>query len=549
MTMLKSFSGHASCKGIYKYLNYDRKTGLGRALGFDSRMVMNQQEWWREFDETRRVHGKFMQRPPHGKPREYYHFIISPDEADHADLDTVREIANAWIDSNFEDYQCAIVYHNDNEERLSLGKEGIVHAHVIVNSVHPETGNKIQLRDDDVDRLADSLQAISADFGASSFDNKDRKYKRKNRGSREEEVISKHEERILRRGERSFKQDIRDIVNDAIDNCENLTDLRRALAPYGYGVAQRGNDIVFTTPDRKKVTSRALGLKYNDEGLRKRYIAISFVKINTIRYPSFASRYANTSRALATIDPRVRSMQDKIDALSVIYREGITCLEDFKTRAEELKQFGKSERTALYVANKEIETRNEVMCALRTVLAPEGASPNDVMRAEQELKEHGIAPEDAHEAFAGYVKAGERFADAKAIVDGTAQRLQELSEAEYVARTVLRIAQIKENEEREHRGLKQRTTVGARNTGTPPKTYKNARTAPYWRLQIKKEKYQEIAANDRAYRANVKALEHASTMRRPPKREQQIAASVRAERNALHASQQKERRRAGVEER
>lgn len=70
MTMLKSFARHTSCKGIFKYLNFDRKTGAGRALGFDSRMVISQQEWWCEFDKTRHLHGKFMQRPPCSKPRD-----------------------------------------------------------------------------------------------------------------------------------------------------------------------------------------------------------------------------------------------------------------------------------------------------------------------------------------------------------------------------------------------------------------------------------------------------------------------------------------------
>lgn len=542
MAMLKSFSGHTSCKGIYKYLNYDRKTGFGRALEFDSRMVMNRQEWWREFDETRRVHGKFMQRPPHGKPREYYHFIISPDEADHADLDTVREVANAWVDANFKDYQCAIVYHNDNEERLSLGKEGIVHAHVIVNSVHPETGYKIHIDGNRVDALADSLQAIGAELGITSFDNDKREYKRKNRGAREEEVISKHEERILSRGERSFKQDIRDVVNNAIDNCENLTDLRRALAPHGYGVAQHGDTIVFTTPDRKKVTSRALGLKYNDEGLRKRYMAISFIKINTIRYPSFASRYANTSRAVSKVDPQVRRMQDKLDALSVIYRENITSLDSFKARIDDLKEFGKSERTALYKANKEIEQRNEIVRSLRTVTNPKNASPDAIARAKDVLRNANIAIEDALQVLREYTEVGERFIDAKAVVDGTARRIQELNEAEYIAHTVMRIAQQKENEEREKCGLPKQALVSIRNTGTPPKKYHNAKTAPYWKLQIKKDKYQEIAANDRAYRANVKALERASTIQRVPKREQQINASLQAERAFLREQMRRNER-------
>ncbi len=534
MTMLKSFVGHTSCEGIFKYLNYERGTGRARALALDTRMVLDPARWWREFDETRELFGKYMQKTMRGKPREYYHFIVSPDAADEADLETVRELAQSWVDRNFYGYQAAIVYHDDNAERLSKGKEGIVHAHVVVNSVHPETGLKIQLSDDDNDRLADDLQDIATELGLTAFDNDGRDYKRRNRGMREEVVFEKSEERIAARGDRSFKRELREIVDGIVRTSESFEELKRRLAPYGYGVVRTRKTLLFITPDGKRVTARALGLSYTESGLGKKYLAVSFMRVNRVRYRTFSSRYAHTSRNVARANAQMRDLQAGFDALAVIYREDIKSYDEFQRKIDELREFGRDERTALYKANKDIERRNATMASLRTVLAVQaGEQVDDSVRdrAFADLEAAGIDPADASTALVEYERAGIDFSDAKAVVDGTARRIQDLLNAQYVAGKILQTANEMEASERRARGLPETIpAVKVDATKKPPRAYKNARTAPYWKLQIKKEKYAEIVRNDRAWRANAMVLENASAMRPVPNRSQQILASQRAER-------------------
>lgn len=534
MTMLKSFAGHASCEGIWKYLNRDRKTGRNRALALDARMVLDMKNWWREFDETRELYGKFMQKTSNGKAREYYHFIVSPDAADGADLETVRELACAWVDRNFDGCQVAIVYHDDNSERRAKGKEGIVHAHVVVNSVDPATGEKIHLSHDDVDRLADDLQDVAVDLGLSAFDNEDRSYKRRNRGTREDVVVDKNEERIEARGERSFKKELRETVDDIVRTSESFEELSRRLAPLGYGVVRTRKTVLFITPERKKVTARALGLSYSEEGIRKKFLTVSFMRVNHVRYRSFSSRYAHTSRNVVRVDDQMRELQEGFDALAIIYRENIQSYQDFERKISELKEFGKDRRIALYKANKDIEKRNDVMRSLRTVLDARAGSPvggRELEEANETLEKAGVDPNEAEAVLAEYERAGAEFADAKAVVDGTARRIQELMNAQYVAGKILEKAAGMEAEERRARGLPETMPeITVRPSKKPPRVYARARKAPYWKLQIKKEQYERISRNDRAFRANVKALENASAMRAVPNRAQQVLLSQRAQR-------------------
>ena len=77
--------------------------------------------------------------PYRGKPAiTYRHYIVSPDPADKIDLDRLRELAVAWTQKHFGDYQVAIVYHDDNEHHIP-------HAHIVVNNTNVETGRRLHV--------------------------------------------------------------------------------------------------------------------------------------------------------------------------------------------------------------------------------------------------------------------------------------------------------------------------------------------------------------------------------------------------------------------
>ncbi len=111
-------------------------------------------DWDRVMDDTRRLWGKDV-------GRKYYHFVISPDPEDGLTAEQVRDLAVEWARERYAGKEWVVETHDDN---------GIPHAHVVVNSVDPNDGYKIQISDDDVRKDAMSLQVICKEHGCSAFD-------------------------------------------------------------------------------------------------------------------------------------------------------------------------------------------------------------------------------------------------------------------------------------------------------------------------------------------------------------------------------------------
>ena len=142
MPYLKQIAAHTNCQNIQRYLekndralakdffnlSVDERDGYGDEGKEDIR-------WADEMDALR---SRFGNDSPFGslRARTYKHFIISPDPEDGIDLEALRELARAWALEHFEDYQVAIVYHDDNESRIP-------HAHIVVNNTNLETGRRM----------------------------------------------------------------------------------------------------------------------------------------------------------------------------------------------------------------------------------------------------------------------------------------------------------------------------------------------------------------------------------------------------------------------
>lgn len=147
MPYMKAIAGHANTVGyLAQYLEKD-----GRALASD---FINIQEvgydglpWDRAMDLTRRECGT--DKSHAGKrTRHYEHIIVSLDERD-ADvtLEEFQDFVTSWAESWFNDrlgqYQVAIVYHDDNDERRERGVSGILHAHIVVNNTELQTSTRL----------------------------------------------------------------------------------------------------------------------------------------------------------------------------------------------------------------------------------------------------------------------------------------------------------------------------------------------------------------------------------------------------------------------
>lgn len=146
MPYVKFISGHSeSTKTIQNYL--EKK---GRHLASDfvnaARESIDGLSWSEVMDRTREEYDTQHARKGQ-RARRYEHIIISLDPQDDVSLDDFRDyvtsIVSHWFDGELGRFQVAIVYHDDNSERVARGEKGVLHAHLVVNNPDLETGLRL----------------------------------------------------------------------------------------------------------------------------------------------------------------------------------------------------------------------------------------------------------------------------------------------------------------------------------------------------------------------------------------------------------------------
>ena len=281
MPVLKPISGHTSCKGPYRYL-----TKNGRALASDYLNLDVPEKakggdvfpWWKQMDAVR--HSLHHDLPWNGRaPRTYKHYIVSPDPDDALDLESLRELTVAWVQKHFAEYQCAIVYHDDNESRIP-------HAHVIVSCSNVFRGNKLQ--DPDPGALNRSLQRLADDRHLRRFENMEgmaplpAQERREQRvlqpKSLQSEYMRRAEVQLRSQGQYSWVADIRARVKIARSAAQTETEFRALLGELGVQVANNSAkaaraDWIYSLADAptRRVSGEKLGLAYRRESLLRRF--------------------------------------------------------------------------------------------------------------------------------------------------------------------------------------------------------------------------------------------------------------------------------------
>ena len=175
MTYMKILSGHSSAKWIRYYLFKN-----DRALDKDFLNLTDRdwkgRDWAKVMDRTREIFGNNVPVKKDGNVRTYEHFIISLDEKDNGvefeDFrDFVNEWASKWFDSRGPEgqgigrFEVAIAYHDDNTAREAEGKQGILHAHLVINNTELETKRRISGL-----RTTKVVQAMRADLQTMSLE-------------------------------------------------------------------------------------------------------------------------------------------------------------------------------------------------------------------------------------------------------------------------------------------------------------------------------------------------------------------------------------------
>lgn len=181
MTYMKPLSGHSSVKWIRYYLFKN-----DRALDKDFLNLTDRdwkgRDWAKVMDRTREIFGNDKPVKKDTKVRTYEHMIISLDEKDDGvELDDFRDFVNEWASKWFDSrgpegegigrFEVAIAYHDDNMAREAEGKQGILHAHLVINNTELDTKRRISglLTTKVIQSMRADLQTMSLERGWHAF--------------------------------------------------------------------------------------------------------------------------------------------------------------------------------------------------------------------------------------------------------------------------------------------------------------------------------------------------------------------------------------------
>lgn len=188
MTHMKPIAGHGSARRIrYRLFKSDRALALDFLNITDRDWHGN--DWAKVMDKTREVFGNDKPAKEGDNVRTYEHVIVSLDPKDDwVELDDFRDFiiewAEKWFDSRGPEgegigrFEVAIVYHDDNAAREAAGKQGILHAHLVINNTDLETGRRISglLTTEVVQAMDAGIQTMSLERGWHAFATNQRSY-------------------------------------------------------------------------------------------------------------------------------------------------------------------------------------------------------------------------------------------------------------------------------------------------------------------------------------------------------------------------------------
>ena len=347
MAVLKAINGHTGCGRIRDYLEKG-----GRALlrdffnlswdevedkGLDA-ALKDEVDWALEMDALRRDYGN--DTPWKGQRAiTFRHYVISPDPSDNIGLDGLRELTHAWVRKHFSDYQVAVIYHDDNRQRIP-------HAHIVVNNTNLETGRRLHIPNAlDMNR---SLQEVARARGLTAFDNEmpkgrvgqsDPRTPPRPR-TRWASYVNKVERGILDAGAYSWVSDIRNRVSVAKVLSRNEGEFMRILELMEIEVAENSlhaprEDWIFSLAGQpsRKVSGERLGMTFGKISLTERFERIGSY------HPDAASSRAILSMATDAVEVNdVAELGSLAKAVETNARYSIGSSADYGRRIETLQR-------------------------------------------------------------------------------------------------------------------------------------------------------------------------------------------------------------------
>lgn len=385
MAVLKAINGHTGCGRIKDYLEKG-----GRALlrdffnlswdevedkGLDA-ALKDEVDWALEMDALRRDYGN--DTPWKGQRAiTFRHYVISPDPSDNIGLDGLRELTHAWVRKHFSDYQVAVIYHDDNRQRIP-------HAHIVVNNTNLETGRRLHIPN--ALEMNRSLQEVARARGLTAFDNEmprgragqsDPRTPPRPR-TRWATYINKAERGILDAGAYSWVSDIRNRVSVAKVLSRNEGEFMRILELMEIEVAENSlhaprEDWIFSLADQpsRKVSGERLGMTFGKIALTERFERIGSY------HPDAASSRAILSMATDAVEVNdVAELGSLAKAVETNARYSIGSSADYGRRIETLQR--RMERETGFKAAAKCAERIQELAEAREYASRHSLVPDEV---------------------------------------------------------------------------------------------------------------------------------------------------------------------------
>jgi len=170
MPLFKGTAGKAKPKKAIDYVTDPKKAVIVTSLSMD-----DSRDYAKQFTETCKLYGKGSGYDE----RKYYHFKVSPDQADNATPQQCHELAERMARELFSNHECVIATHTDTDT---------VHSHIIVNAVSFETGKKFHMNIGEYRNSKDLADIIGAELGFTPMDWKTKTAEKLDRIFADEEI-------------------------------------------------------------------------------------------------------------------------------------------------------------------------------------------------------------------------------------------------------------------------------------------------------------------------------------------------------------------------
>ena len=360
MPYVKCISGHTSARFIQRYLEKDDRSLATDFVNIDVPVKgvragledFEPFDWWREMDQTRRDFGN--DTPWNGqRARTWKHYILSPNPDDDIDLGMLRRLTVAWVQENFNDYEVAIVYHDDNANRIP-------HAHVVVNNTNLATGYRLQ--EPDPRAVKRSIQKLAKGMGLSWFEDAPHPGDADQTPgvvSKQRVHVGRAEKELEDKGEYSWVGDIRARVSIARMIARNEDEFRSILKAMGLDVKDNSarasrRDWIYSFVDRPtlRVSGEKMGLSFGKEHLSHRFASGSLGRL-TDATEREVFRIASEAYEVGDI-AELRKLSDAVSVCEALGAQSIDDLIAAESRLPRGLNPAKLAAAVEYIARKEL---------------------------------------------------------------------------------------------------------------------------------------------------------------------------------------------------